>query len=133
MVQLEIRNLLSKNKHNLTFCNCKECGRVFSKGGSGSAKIVRCSYPYKITCDERAGEKDDFGMYVETFYSKVRKYNQRNYKFTENAIDLTELVEKKLEELSLQKLSSEEIKSQMEEWWKWVKKCCKEDNYEALK
>lgn len=121
LVQLEIKNMVSNKKHNLQYCNCEICGRIYSRRGKGCSKIVRCNYPYKVTCDNQAKTKTALEAYKITLGRRIRKHNERNGNLIDSNIDWKFRADKKISELVDSDKTVDEIIEYMNNiWWKTV-------------
>ncbi len=122
-VRLEIRNMMSKKSHNLQFCECEICKRLFSRGGSGSYKKVRCSYPYEIPCDMRIAPKDDVEQYKTKLSDRIRTHDKRHSNLTNSNVDWRQRAYDKINKLVEEGKDIQEITTYMDgTWWKTVKR-----------
>ncbi len=122
-VRLEIRNMMSKKSHNLQFCECEICKRLFSRGGSGSYKIVRCSYSYKIPCETVKTTKSEIDRYKEKIRNRVNKHFERRRGIIEDNVGWGARAITRIDQLIKEGKTEDEVIVYMEDfWWKTVKR-----------
>lgn len=129
LVCLEIRNMMSKKSHSLQYCECEICKRLFSRGGSGSYKKVRCSYPYEIPCDMRVAPKDDVEQYKAKLSDRIRTHDKRHFNLINSNIDWRQRAFDKINKLIEEGKDIQEIITYMDgTWWKTVKRYGEKDS-----